>query len=161
MSASGLTPRTMAVLRKLGYRVGKVEYFNYWSKQSHDLFNVIDLIAMKPGVLIGVQSTSVNHRKEHVDKILSEPLAKVWCETGAWLWMVSWRKEKIKRGGVAIRWVPVFDFFNANSDWRIDGDNSGEDCIPSEPGRASGSGDEEDIHQGIGDWNRGGGDSTP
>ncbi len=111
MSASGLTPRTMKMLRDLGYEVQKVEHYHFYSKMTTDLFGVIDLIAMKPGILIGVQSTSYNQRTPHIQKILAEPRALTWVQTGCWLWMVSWKKEKMKRGGVAFRYVPVLDVF--------------------------------------------------
>jgi hypothetical protein len=71
-----------------------------------DLFNIIDIIAIKPGCILGVQSTSCGARDAHIHKIQIEKAANLtaWLESGAGLWLVSWEKPEH-------RWLPIVDKF--------------------------------------------------
>lgn len=106
------TEKTLKLLRELGYHSQVVEKWNSFAKIRIDLFGCIDIIAVKPNIIVGVQSTSYGCRRDHYLKIIAEPRALEWIKSGASLWMITWRKRKVKRGGKAIRYEPVIDIFS-------------------------------------------------
>lgn len=102
---SSPTQRTLNMLREQGYSAQVVERWQPQSRRRIDLFGVIDVVAMDGTKTIGVQTTSaanVGHRRE---KILAEPLALKWLQSGNRLFIHGWRKRRLKRGGKAMRWV--------------------------------------------------------
>jgi hypothetical protein len=107
MSGISPTQRTLKALREKEYRVGVVERFVGPLNIRVDLFHIIDLIAIRPGEIVGIQSCgqafSEHHRKiteEHPDA------ARDWILAGGMLELWGWRKLKVKRGGKAMRWEP-------------------------------------------------------
>ena len=107
------TQRTIRELKNLGRICGIVERFisnaHIPSGIRSDLFGIIDIIALDPerGV-IGIQ-TCGNSFSEHWKKITEERYQEThdWLSTpGARLELWAWRKVKLKRGGVAMRWQP-------------------------------------------------------
>lgn len=117
------TQRTLAWLRQRGLVVDIAERFNDWAGGKHDLFGFIDIVALdvKDGRIIGVQSTGPSGHAEHRRKILAEPKAIDWLKAGGRIWLVSWRKLLVKRGGKLRTWQPrveeitIRDFALANS----------------------------------------------
>ena len=104
------TSRTLKYLRDLGYTAGMVERYLSFAHKRVDLFSVIDLIAIKPNEILGVQSCGQAF-SEHKNKLLNEEGTKKWLEAGGGLWIIGWRKLKLKRGGKAIRWKPrIYQF---------------------------------------------------
>lgn len=93
--------------------IGKVEMFIQRPGQPfgfrRDLFGWMDILAQGPdGNWYGVQSCAMSGRAAHVAK-LNDPLIRDnivrWMDAPthrAELW--AWRKVKVKRGGVAVRW---------------------------------------------------------
>ena len=118
MGSKSYTQRTLAWLRQQGLIVDIAERFNTWAGGKHDLFGFIDIVALdlEGGKIIGVQSTGPSGHAEHRRKILAEPRAVAWLRSGGRIWLVSWRKLLVKRGGKARTWQPrkediiLFDF---------------------------------------------------
>ena len=106
----GLSPtqRTLKFLRTQGYIAGIVERFvsipGTFGKRI-DLFNFIDIIAIKPDEIWGIQSCGQTFA-EHNRKILENEIAPEWLEAGGKLQLIGWRKLKVKRGGKAMKWEP-------------------------------------------------------
>ena len=106
------TQRTIRALKDLGRRCAIVEKFNahvgpHGIRQ--DLFGIIDIIALDPerGV-VGIQSCGSDFA-EHWRKLTIERNQETfdWLSTpGAALELWGWRKVKLKRGGLAMRWEP-------------------------------------------------------
>lgn len=74
-----------------------------------DLFGILDIIALDPqrGV-IGIQSCGQDFAA-HYHKITQERFQETydWLTTpGTSLELWSWRKVKVRRGGLAERWAP-------------------------------------------------------
>ena len=103
MSKPSPTSRTLELLRADGYSVQVVEKWLPWAKRRQDLFGCIDILAMKQGVLIGIQATSGVNHNARVVKSTGEPLLRVWL-TVAKFEVISWSKRG-KRGEVK-RWEP-------------------------------------------------------
>lgn len=106
------TRRTLALLREQGYKTAIVER---WVPRPDlpgggkklDLFGSFDLIAIKPGEIIAVQSTGTDH-SGHRRKLLGDRRDEVraWLQAGGRVQLISWRKLLVKRGGKARRYQP-------------------------------------------------------
>jgi hypothetical protein len=112
--AKGLSPtqRTLRELRGQGRICGIVER---WLQHAgphglrQDLFGFIDLIALdSQRGIIGIQSCGQSfsaHRRKIVDSDCTENVIE-WLRCGGKVELWGWRKVKLKRGGVAMRWKP-------------------------------------------------------
>jgi hypothetical protein len=102
----------MRELRNQGRVCGIVERWNQHVGPHgirQDLFGIIDIIALDPqrGV-VGIQSCGSDFAA-HFRKLTEERAQESidWLSTpGAKLELWGWRKVKLKRGGVAVRWQP-------------------------------------------------------
>ena len=105
---SSPTARTLDYLRKKGYTAGVVERYNSFTKQRHDLFGCIDIVAIHPDRTgcLGVQATSGSNGSSRVAKIVSSPAAKLWLASGNALWVVVWSQKGAK--GKRKLWTPGF-----------------------------------------------------
>lgn len=101
------TQKTLELLRKRGYLAQVVEKWQPHSMRRIDLFGIIDIVAVGEGTILGVQSTSWNGKQKHEETLLEhkEELA-AWTSSGGVFAMILWKKQKIKRGGIAFRYVP-------------------------------------------------------
>lgn len=115
------TQRTLAECRKRGWTAQVVERWNPHAKVRVDLFGVIDLIALVPGVglldngrIVGIQACAGASHAARRDKILAEPRARQWVESGGLLALWSWSK----RGGRGERklWTLRAEAFSVE-DW--------------------------------------------
>jgi len=71
-----------------------------------DLFNIIDILAIDDTSTIGVQSCGQDYAA-HKAKIMECEYTILWLESpDRELWLIGWRKLKVKRGGKAVRWKP-------------------------------------------------------
>lgn len=114
MKKLNYTQMTLRYLREQGLMVDKCECFNPYAGKfgkRKDLFGIFDLIALAPDEIIGVQSTSGNCHSQHRKKILEEEIenAIAWQKAGGKIWLLSWSKKLLKRGGKARRWIPRLD----------------------------------------------------
>lgn len=112
MAASN-TQRTLAALKKLGYKAGVVERFNphvgpHGIRQ--DLYGFIDIIALDVirKRVIAVQSCGQS-RAAHEQKILNTPEALMWLQCGQPIELWSWAKRRQKLGGKLMVWKPRVD----------------------------------------------------
>lgn len=112
----GLSPtqRTLGALRQRGMPCWIVERFNQYAGPHGlriDLFGIIDVLALDKsptGGVIGVQSCGQDYAA-HYRKLTVEKAQETadWLETpGTKLELWGWRKVKLNRGGVAMRWAP-------------------------------------------------------
>ena len=109
MGSLSPTQRTLKALRAKGYTCAIVERWNAYAKIRQDLFGFIDIIALDPtrGV-VGVQSTGTAFA-QHDRKLTQErrDICLTWITTpGAHIELWGWRKVKVKRGGLAMRYEP-------------------------------------------------------
>lgn len=87
------TQRTIALLRKSGWTVAIVERWVPHARKKIDLFGLIDILAIRPGQVMGVQTTSGSNHAAHVSKALAEPRLKRWLEAGGRFVIWSWSKK--------------------------------------------------------------------
>jgi hypothetical protein len=109
-SALSSVQRTMRALREQGARCSVVEHFNPHVGEHgvrQDLFGILDIIALDPSGVLGIQACGSDFKK-HFDKLTVEHNQETldWLSTpGTKLYIYSWRKLKLKRGGLAMRWT--------------------------------------------------------
>ena len=91
------TERALKHLRKLGYQAQVVEKWNAFAKIRKDLFDCIDIVAVRPGLpVLGVQCTSHSNISSRFPKSLI--LGQMWLSTGhTELEVWAWRKLKGKK----------------------------------------------------------------
>ena len=115
MKNNTASQRTMAALRKDGMICGTVEKYNSFIKIRQDLFNFIDIIAISPKGIIGVQCTTGKNHNAHKIKILENKIAPEWLKAGGKIQLWSWSKIKVKRGGKATRWTARIEDLSTDS----------------------------------------------
>ena len=116
------TSRTLRYLREQGWEADKVEQFNpYAGKfgQRKDLFGIIDIIALSEHGITGVQSCGQAFN-EHHDTIMESDNTVKWLSAGGALFLIGWRKVKLKRGGKAMRWSPRIRQYKVSEEVDVD-----------------------------------------
>lgn len=86
------TERSLAFLRGRGYLVAVVEKWNPHVKIRQDLFGVLDLLAVKPGEILGVQTTTGDNMSKRITKFAESDLVPRLRESGMRLEVHGWRK---------------------------------------------------------------------
>ena len=86
------TQRSLALLRDQGYLVAVVEKWNPHAKIRQDLFGFIDLLAVKDGEVLGVQSTSYSNTSARLKKIREHENLSQVLASGMRVVVHGWRK---------------------------------------------------------------------
>jgi hypothetical protein len=87
------TSRTLEECRKRGWPVQVVERWNQWARRRIDLFGCIDLVAITPNGILGIQATSGDHHSHRRVKALDEPRLRAWLDAGGLFEIWSWMKQ--------------------------------------------------------------------
>ena len=102
MAKTSPTQRSLALLRKQGYRCAVTEHWNSFVKRRQDLFSFIDVLAIAPRML-AIQTTSGTNVAARIAKILELDAAREWLEAGHRIIVHGWAKRG-ERGAVK-RWT--------------------------------------------------------
>lgn len=86
------TQRSLAKLREEGYYPAVVEKWNAVCKIRQDLWGVLDLVALRGGETIGVQTTSYSNISARVRKIEESDALPRLREAGWRVVVHGWRK---------------------------------------------------------------------
>lgn len=104
------TQRALADLRARGYLVAVVERWVQWPKPGHrsDLFGTLDLLACKPGEILGVQVTAAGV-SSRLKKMLAADTTMTLLLAGMKLavWGYTKKGARGKRKKWALREVPI------------------------------------------------------
>ena len=89
---SSPTQRSKAHLEKQGYRVAITEHWCPFSRRRKDMFNVVDLLAIREGETLAIQTTSASNMSARVKKIAeSDAIADI--RAAGWGFVVhGWKK---------------------------------------------------------------------
>lgn len=96
--ANSPTSRTLAKLRKEGWTCQIVEKYNTFIKRRIDLFNFIDIVAIKGNETMGVQTTSDRtggNSGERVRKIQANEYYLKVKEAGWKIIVHAWKSKKV------------------------------------------------------------------
>ncbi len=99
------TARTLAECKRRGYHVQVVERFCVYSKRRIDLFGCIDLVAITPEGIMGIQATSGTNHSARREKANEEPRIAAWIAAGGLfeIWSFAKRGDRDKRKLWALR----------------------------------------------------------
>lgn len=92
--ATSPTQRSLKYLRDQGYTVAIVEWFNYWTKRRHDLFQFADLMAIRENEVLLVQVTSGTNVSARIKKIAENEHIGAVRKAGIRVEVHGWRKLK-------------------------------------------------------------------
>lgn len=98
------TARTLAALRKAGWLAQVVERYCHFSRRRIDLFSCIDIVAIRPGEIMGVQATSASNAAARRTKAAEEWKLIEWMQSGAAFEVWGWAKKV--RGKSRPVWEP-------------------------------------------------------
>lgn len=93
MAKVDLTKKTMDLLTKEGYLCAKVEKYNSFCKRMFDLYGFIDVIAIKEGETLAVQSTSRTNIAARVNKITDHENLPMVRKAGWTVHVHGWDKK--------------------------------------------------------------------
>ncbi len=89
------TQRTLQYLRKAGYPlVQVVEKWNPHARVRQDLFGILDVLAVGPQGVIGVQCTSAANVAGRLTKLRASAALPVLKGAGVAVYVHGWRKRK-------------------------------------------------------------------
>lgn len=101
------TQRTLKYFRSLGFDCDITEKFNSFTKRRHDLFGIIDILALWPAEqnrpAKGLQACAGASHANRVNKALAEPRLRKWLAGGHGFEVVSWSKRGAR--GKPKRWT--------------------------------------------------------
>lgn len=87
------TQRTLAELKKRGYRAAIVERWNHFAKIRQDLFGIVDVLAIGNGETLAVQCTSGSNVAARVKKIADSEATPDMRKAGWKIVVWGWRKN--------------------------------------------------------------------
>lgn len=99
------TQRSLKYLREKGYRVEVVEKWNPHVRRRQDLFGVIDLIAIRAGETLAVQTTSSSGVSARIKKIADAEATPDMRAAGWKIVVHGWRKNS--KGRYVLREIDV------------------------------------------------------
>ena len=69
MASVSPTQRSLKFLRESGWRCEVVEYWQAHARKRKDLWNIVDILCLRDGEILGVQVTSASNVSARVKKI--------------------------------------------------------------------------------------------
>jgi len=97
------TQRSKAYLENAGYLVAITERWNPHARVRQDLFGFIDMLAVKEGEILGVQTTSRSNMSARARKIAEHPNVAAVRKAGMRLEVHGWAKDTKGRWAIKIQ----------------------------------------------------------
>lgn len=88
------TQRSLAVLKERGYLCDVVEKWNPYARVRNDLFGFIDILAIKDGEVLGVQTTTSSNMAARITKIAEHENVGAVRSAGIRIHVHGWKKTK-------------------------------------------------------------------
>jgi len=92
--SSSPTQRSLKLMRERGYLCEITERWNPFAKIRQDLFNFVDVLCIKDGETVAVQTTSYSNISARVKKISELDTAPIVKLAGWKIIVQGWRKDK-------------------------------------------------------------------
>lgn len=103
MAGKSPTQNSLAILRAQGYECWIVEYWNSFTRKRVDLFGMFDILALRDGETLAVQTTT-SGVAARVKKITDSPYLDAVRKAGWRIEVHGWRKGAKVRGGKTQIW---------------------------------------------------------
>lgn len=91
------TQRTVAELKKRGYRAAIVERWNSFARIRQDLFGIVDVLAIGNGETLAIQCTSGSNVSARVRKIAEADATPDMRKAGWKIVVWGWRKNSKRK----------------------------------------------------------------
>ena len=92
--SSSPTQRSLKLMRERCYLCEITERWNQWAKVRQDLFSFVDVLCIKDGETVAVQTTSYSNISARVKKISELDTAPIVKLAGWKIIVQGWRKDK-------------------------------------------------------------------
>jgi len=94
MAKTSPTSRSLAMLKDAGYLCAIVEKWNPHARIRQDLFGVIDILALKDGETLAVQTTTASNAAARATKIADSEATPIMRKANWRIHIHGWRKNK-------------------------------------------------------------------
>ena len=95
--ATSPTQRSLKMMRDQGYLCEVTERWNQWAKIRQDLFNFVDILCIKDGKTVAVQTTSYSNISARIKKIQGLDSYPIIKSAGWEIVVHGWKKDKSGR----------------------------------------------------------------
>jgi hypothetical protein len=95
--ATSPTQRSLKMMRDQGYLCEVTERWNQWAKIRQDLFNFVDILCIKDGKTVAVQTTSYSNISARIKKIQGLDSYSIIKSAGWEIVVHGWKKDKSGR----------------------------------------------------------------
>jgi hypothetical protein len=86
------TQLSLKMMREQGYYAEVVERYNSFTRKRNDLFGFVDVLCLKPGEVVGVQTTSYSNLSARIKKIREHEHFKIVTDSGIKVVAHGWQK---------------------------------------------------------------------
>jgi len=90
---SSPTVRSLKYLREQGYHAEVTEKWNSFTKTRKDLWNICDILAIREGEILAVQTTSGSNVAARVKKIAENEITPIIRSANIGIHVHGWRKN--------------------------------------------------------------------
>ena len=104
MAGRSPTQSSLAALRAQGYTCWIVEYWNSFTRRRVDLFGLFDIVALREGEMLFVQTTSGSNVSARIKKIADHETTPRIREAGVRMEIHGWTKKPKVKGTKAMIW---------------------------------------------------------
>ena len=87
------TQLSLKMMREQGYYAEVVERYNSFTRTRKDLLGFIDILCLRAGEVVGVQTTSNGHVSDRRKKILDHENFKIAADAGIKVIVHGWAKQ--------------------------------------------------------------------
>jgi hypothetical protein len=87
------TQLSLKMMREQGYYAEVVERYNSFTRKRNDLCGFIDILCLRPGEVVGVQTTSNSHVSDRSKKIREHENFKKVTDAGIKVVVHGWEKK--------------------------------------------------------------------
>ena len=91
------TQLSLAMLREDGWFPWITEHWNSYARIRQDLWGFVDIIALKPGQILGVQTTTASNMSARVNKIADHDNVGKVRESGVIIHVHAWYQDDKKK----------------------------------------------------------------
>ena len=84
---------SLGLLTRKGFTCEVVEKWIPYANIRKDMFGLIDIVGIRKELMIGVQSTTLHNKLEHIKKALASPNLYKWLATNSMFVIMSWEKD--------------------------------------------------------------------
>lgn len=86
------TQLSLKMMREQGYYAEVVERYNSFTRKRNDLFGFVDVLCLKAGEVVGVQTTSYSNMSARINKIREHENFQMVCDSGIRIVVHGWHK---------------------------------------------------------------------